>query len=70
MNNNRKICFPAIFLKLLFRFDPVNNIWDYVGDLPEPRHHHSVAFLKGKVYLVGKYFLPNTFFYKIGNSVV
>ncbi|GBP42882.1 Alpha-scruin [Eumeta japonica] len=35
------------------RFDPVMNKWDWVGELPEPRHHHSVAFLRGKVYLVG-----------------
>ncbi|XP_068629664.1 uncharacterized protein [Battus philenor] len=39
--------------KDIYRFDPVTNSWDYVGDLPEPRHHHSVAFLKGRVYLVG-----------------
>ncbi|CAB3242471.1 unnamed protein product [Arctia plantaginis] len=37
----------------IYRFDPVTNVWDYVGDLPEPRHHHSVAFLRGRVYLVG-----------------
>lgn len=37
-----------------YRFDPVLNVWEYVGDLPEPRHHHSVAFLRGRVYLVGK----------------
>ncbi|CAH2073575.1 unnamed protein product, partial [Iphiclides podalirius] len=39
--------------KDIYRFDPVTNSWDYVGDLPEPRHHHSVAFLRGRVYLVG-----------------
>ncbi|XP_053625412.1 uncharacterized protein LOC128683624 isoform X2 [Plodia interpunctella] len=39
--------------KNIYRFDPVTNVWDYVGDLPEPRHHHSVAFLRGRVYLVG-----------------
>ncbi|XP_049867248.1 uncharacterized protein LOC126367662 [Pectinophora gossypiella] len=39
--------------KDIFRFDPVTNVWDFVGDLPEPRHHHSVAFLRGRVYLVG-----------------
>ncbi|XP_038215291.1 uncharacterized protein LOC119834847 [Zerene cesonia] len=36
-----------------FRFDPVTNAWEYVGELPEPRHHHSVAFLRGRVFLVG-----------------
>ncbi|XP_063821915.1 uncharacterized protein LOC135071949 isoform X1 [Ostrinia nubilalis] len=39
--------------KDIYRFDPVTNVWDYVGELPEPRHHHSVAFLRGRVYLVG-----------------
>ncbi|XP_061712454.1 uncharacterized protein LOC133521482 isoform X1 [Cydia pomonella] len=39
--------------KDIFRFDPVTNTWDIVGELPEPRHHHSVAFLRGRVYLVG-----------------
>ncbi|XP_030027173.1 uncharacterized protein LOC115445154 isoform X2 [Manduca sexta] len=39
--------------KDIYRFDPVTNVWEYVGDLPEPRHHHSVAFLRGRVYLVG-----------------
>ncbi|KAM3963093.1 uncharacterized protein ACR2FA_002859 [Aphomia sociella] len=39
--------------KNIFRFDPVTNVWDNVGDLPEPRHHHSIAFLRGRVYLVG-----------------
>lgn len=29
------------------------NQWDLVGELPQPRHHHAVAFLKGKVYLAG-----------------
>lgn len=41
--------------KDIFRYLPDYNIWEYVGDLPEPRHHHSVAFLKGRVYLAGKY---------------
>ncbi|CAH0721805.1 unnamed protein product, partial [Brenthis ino] len=39
--------------KDIFRFDPVTNSWDLVGELPEPRHHHSVAFLRGRVFLVG-----------------
>ncbi|XP_050345745.1 uncharacterized protein LOC126770390 [Nymphalis io] len=39
--------------KDIFRFDPVINSWDLVGELPEPRHHHSVAFLRGRVFLVG-----------------
>ncbi|XP_045785830.1 uncharacterized protein LOC123881201 [Maniola jurtina] len=39
--------------KDIFRFDPVTNSWDLVGELPEPRHHHSVSFLRGRVFLVG-----------------
>ncbi|XP_045532146.1 uncharacterized protein LOC123719519 isoform X3 [Pieris brassicae] len=39
--------------KDIYRFDPVTNIWESVGELPEPRHHHSVAFLRGRVFLVG-----------------
>ncbi|XP_062526465.1 uncharacterized protein LOC101738452 isoform X2 [Bombyx mori] len=39
--------------KEIYRFDPVSNVWDNVGNLPEPRHHHSIAFLRGRVYLVG-----------------
>ncbi|CAH0406392.1 unnamed protein product [Chilo suppressalis] len=39
--------------KDIYRYDPVTNVWENVGDLPEPRHHHSVAFLRGRVYLVG-----------------
>lgn len=40
--------------KDVYRYVPDNNMWEYVTDMPEPRHHHSVAFLKGRVYLVGK----------------
>ncbi|CAF4938027.1 unnamed protein product [Pieris macdunnoughi] len=39
--------------KDIYRFDPVTNVWESVGELPEPRHHHSVAFLRGRVFLVG-----------------
>ncbi|XP_050667986.1 uncharacterized protein LOC126967523 isoform X3 [Leptidea sinapis] len=39
--------------KDIYRFDPVSNSWESVGELPEPRHHHSVAFLRGRVFLVG-----------------
>lgn len=30
-----------------------NNQWDLVGELPLPRHHHAVAFFKGRIYLAG-----------------
>lgn len=41
--------------KDIFRYLPDSNVWEYVGDLPEPRHHHSVAFLRGRVYLCGRF---------------
>ncbi|KAK6637755.1 hypothetical protein RUM44_008177 [Polyplax serrata] len=37
----------------IFRYNSECNQWDLVGELPQPRHHHAVAFLKGKVYLAG-----------------
>ncbi|KAK4875627.1 hypothetical protein RN001_012049 [Aquatica leii] len=39
--------------KDILKYLPDNNVWEYVGDLPAPRHHHSVTFLKGRVYLCG-----------------
>ena len=29
------------------------NAWEYVGQVPEPRHHASAVYLRGLVYLVG-----------------
>ncbi|KAL3268360.1 hypothetical protein HHI36_007476 [Cryptolaemus montrouzieri] len=39
--------------KEIFRYVPHQNQWEIVGELPEPRQHHCVAFMKGRVYLVG-----------------
>ncbi|KAK2583127.1 hypothetical protein KPH14_009152 [Odynerus spinipes] len=39
--------------KDIYRFKPDENLWEFVGEIPEPRHHHSVAYLKGRIYLVG-----------------
>ncbi|XP_044754523.1 uncharacterized protein LOC123313627 [Coccinella septempunctata] len=39
--------------KEIFRYVPHQNQWEQVGELPEPRQHHCVAFMKGRVYLVG-----------------
>ncbi|XP_069703946.1 uncharacterized protein [Periplaneta americana] len=39
--------------KHIYRYQAETNSWDIVGELPEPRHHHSAAYLKGRVYLVG-----------------
>ncbi|KAK1133722.1 hypothetical protein K0M31_011516 [Melipona bicolor] len=35
------------------RFKPDENIWEFVGEIPRARHHHSVAYLKGRIYVVG-----------------
>lgn len=37
----------------IYRFRPEQNIWEFAGEMPEARHHHSVAYLMGRVYLVG-----------------
>ncbi|XP_018896726.2 uncharacterized protein [Bemisia tabaci] len=39
--------------KNAFRYVPSENTWEFITELPEPRHHHSVAFLKGRIYVVG-----------------
>lgn len=46
--------------KDMYRFKPSENSWEFVGEIPEPRHHHSVVYLKGRVYLVGE---TREFFY-------
>lgn len=40
--------------KDVLRYQPEGNIWEHVGGMPAPRHHHSVAFFKGRVYVCGK----------------
>ncbi|XP_023288873.1 uncharacterized protein LOC105696745 isoform X2 [Orussus abietinus] len=37
----------------IYRFKPSDNVWEFIGEIPEPRHHHSVVYLRGRVYLVG-----------------
>lgn len=39
--------------KDIFRYLPDSNVWEYVGEMPAPRNHHNVAFLIGRVYVVG-----------------
>ncbi|KAL2716917.1 uncharacterized protein V1478_012617 [Vespula squamosa] len=39
--------------KDIYRFKPDENLWEFVGEIPQPRHHHSVVYLKGRIYLVG-----------------
>ncbi|XP_014606713.1 PREDICTED: uncharacterized protein LOC106788191 [Polistes canadensis] len=44
---------PGATGKDIYRFKPDENLWEFVGEIPEPRHHHSVVHLKGRIYLVG-----------------
>ncbi|XP_050413577.1 alpha-scruin, partial [Patella vulgata] len=39
--------------KHIERYYSNDNQWKYYAELPEPRHHHAVAFLGGKLYLSG-----------------
>nr|XP_031840704.1 uncharacterized protein LOC116430545 [Nomia melanderi] len=39
--------------KAMYRFKPDENIWEFVGEIPQPRHHHAVAYLRGRIYVVG-----------------
>lgn len=39
----------------IYRYSANENAWEFVGELPEPRHHHSAQFLKGRLFLAGKY---------------
>ncbi|XP_076182991.1 uncharacterized protein LOC143154856 [Ptiloglossa arizonensis] len=39
--------------KNIYRFKPDENIWELAGEIPQARHHHSVAYLRGRVYVVG-----------------
>lgn len=40
--------------KDIYRFKPDQNIWEFVGEIPRARHHHSVAYLRGRIYVVGE----------------
>ncbi|XP_056633895.1 uncharacterized protein LOC130443346 [Diorhabda sublineata] len=39
--------------KDIYRYMPLGNCWEFVGELPEPRHHHCTEFFKGRIFLVG-----------------
>ncbi|XP_076674694.1 uncharacterized protein LOC143372435 [Andrena cerasifolii] len=39
--------------KDMYRFKPDENIWEFVGEIPQARHHHSIAYLRGRIYVVG-----------------
>nr|XP_023018605.1 uncharacterized protein LOC111507520 isoform X1 [Leptinotarsa decemlineata] len=39
--------------KDIFQYVYSDNTWEFVGELPEPRHHHCAAFYKGRVFIVG-----------------
>lgn len=40
--------------KDMYRFKPDENIWEFVGEIPQARHHHSIAYLRGRIYVVGE----------------
>ncbi|XP_014299989.1 uncharacterized protein LOC103571642 isoform X1 [Microplitis demolitor] len=39
--------------KNIYRFKPLENAWEFVGEMPEPRHYHSVVYFKGRLYVAG-----------------
>ncbi|XP_054006973.1 uncharacterized protein LOC128891506 [Hylaeus anthracinus] len=39
--------------KDIYRFKPDENVWEFAGEIPQARHHHSVTYLRGRVYVVG-----------------
>ncbi|XP_076386689.1 uncharacterized protein LOC100877623 isoform X2 [Megachile rotundata] len=46
-------CGPGNTGKGIYRFKPDENIWEFVDEIPQARHHHSVAYLRGRIYVVG-----------------
>lgn len=53
IDQNEKLERKSILGKDIYRYHPEGNFWEVVGELPEPRHHHRVALLKGYVFVVG-----------------
>lgn len=53
--------------KDIYRYLQKQNLWEFVGEMPEARHHHSLAYMNGRIYLVGKYKIINlmTYFAKL-----
>ncbi|CAG9862402.1 unnamed protein product [Phyllotreta striolata] len=39
--------------KEIFRYMPVGNVWQFVGEMPEPRHHHCSVLYKRRILLAG-----------------
>lgn len=37
----------------IFQYISEKNSWVFVGEMPEPRHHHSAECFKGRIYVVG-----------------
>lgn len=40
--------------KDMYRYKPMENVWEFVGVIPKPRHHHSTIYFNGRVYLAGE----------------
>ncbi|KOX71326.1 Beta-scruin [Melipona quadrifasciata] len=54
VNSHEEYGRPGNTGKDIRRFKPDENIWEFVGEIPRARHHHSVAYLKGRIYVVEK----------------
>lgn len=44
--------------KDVYQYSPTKNEWIFVGEMPQPRHHHSTVFFRGRVYLAGTLIFP------------
>lgn len=42
--------------KDVYKFNVQTGQWQFVGELPQPRHYHGAVYLNGLVYVVGKIF--------------
>lgn len=52
--------------KNIYRFKPLENAWEFVGEMPEPRHYHSVVYFKGRLYVAGMITFFLLYFYSYG----
>lgn len=54
----------------IYRYNLEDNNWKFVGEMPEPRHHHSVVYLMGRLYLIGKQTCKDDFFTSTVLSII
>lgn len=41
--------------KDVYQYSSERNTWLFVGEMPQPRHHHNAVFFRGRVYLAGMF---------------